>query len=206
MSSFGRPDGGGADDDAAGEALLLAELPHDAAQPGALLARVDLPRHADVVDRRHEHEEPAGERGVGRQPRALGAERLLDDLHEDFLPFAEQVSISAPVARPSGAPGAAPPLPRRLLAPGLVVRLASSGLVALVERPRGPERRPRRRGTRRARGRCRRTPTACRAAPSTPGPCRCCRRRRAGVRARRRAPRRDRPRGWRRASRGRSRR
>jgi hypothetical protein len=34
--------GRGPDDDAAGEAVLLAELAHDAPQPGPLLARVDL--------------------------------------------------------------------------------------------------------------------------------------------------------------------
>ena len=59
MSSFGRPRRRGADDHAAGEAVLLAELADDAAQAAALLARFDLPRHADVVDGRHEHEEPA---------------------------------------------------------------------------------------------------------------------------------------------------
>ena len=47
--------------------------------------RRDLARHADVIDRRHEHEEAARERDVRGEPRALGAERLLRDLHEDLL-------------------------------------------------------------------------------------------------------------------------
>ena len=91
MSSLERPLGGGADDHAAGEAVLLAELADDAAQARALFARFDLARHADVVDRRHEHQEPARHRHVRGQPRALGAERLLDDLDEDLLAFLQQV-------------------------------------------------------------------------------------------------------------------
>ena len=83
--------GGGADDDAAGEAVLLAELAHDAAEAPALFARLDLPRHADVIDRRHEDEEAARHRHVRGQARALGAERLLDDLDEDVLAFLQQV-------------------------------------------------------------------------------------------------------------------
>ena len=82
---------GGADDDAAREAVLLAELADDAPQAAALLARLDLARHADVIDRRHEHEEPAGHRHVRGQARALRAERLLDDLDEDLLAFAQEV-------------------------------------------------------------------------------------------------------------------
>ena len=83
--------GGGPDDHAAREAVLLAELADDAAQAAALFPRVDLARHADVVDRRHEDQEPAGHRHVRGQARALGAERLLDDLDEDVLPFLQQV-------------------------------------------------------------------------------------------------------------------
>ena len=61
------------------------------AQPPALVARFDLARHADVIDRRHVDQEPAGQAQVGRDARALGAERLLDDLDDDFLPFLQQV-------------------------------------------------------------------------------------------------------------------
>ena len=82
---------GGADDHAAGEAVLLAELADDAAQPAALFARFDLAGDADVVHRRHEHQEPAGERGVRRQPRALGAQRLLGHLDDDLLAFLQEL-------------------------------------------------------------------------------------------------------------------
>ena len=91
MSSFGAAAGGGADDDAAGEAVLLAELADDAAQAAALFARIDLARDADVIDRRHEDQEPARHRHVRGEARALGAERLLDDLDEDVLAFLQQV-------------------------------------------------------------------------------------------------------------------
>ena len=57
----------------------------------ALFARLDLARDADVVDRRHEDQEPARHRDVRGQAGALGAERLLDHLDEDFLPFLQQV-------------------------------------------------------------------------------------------------------------------
>ena len=62
----------------------------------ALVARLDLARHADVIDRRHEDQEAARHRDVRGEARALGAERLLDDLDEDFLPFLEQVFDVAP--------------------------------------------------------------------------------------------------------------
>ena len=83
--------GRGADDDAAAEAVLLAEFLDDAAQPVALVARLDLARDADVIDRRHEHEKAAGQRGVRRQARALGAERLLGDLDDDLLAFLQEL-------------------------------------------------------------------------------------------------------------------
>ena len=71
--------------------MLFAELANDAAQPCALFARLDFPGHADVVHRRHEDEEAPRHRNVRGQPRSLRAERLLDDLDEDFLSFLQQV-------------------------------------------------------------------------------------------------------------------
>ena len=82
---------GRADDDAAREAVRLAELPDDAAQAGTLVARLDLARHADVVHRRHEDEEPPRHRDVRGEAGALRAERFLHHLHQDFLPFLQQV-------------------------------------------------------------------------------------------------------------------
>ena len=57
----------------------------------ALFARFDFSGNADVVDRRHEDEEPAGHRDVRGEAGALGAERFLDDLDENFLAFLEEV-------------------------------------------------------------------------------------------------------------------
>jgi hypothetical protein len=71
--------------------VLLPEFANDAAEAAALLPGVDLPRHADVVDRRHEHEEPPWHRRVGGEARALGAERLLGDLNDDLLPLFQEL-------------------------------------------------------------------------------------------------------------------
>ena len=76
---------------AAGQAGLLAEPLDDVAQPAALVARLDLARHADVIDGRHVDQEPAGQAQVRRDAGALGAERLLDDLDDDFLALLQQV-------------------------------------------------------------------------------------------------------------------
>src|SRR5215813_1665973 len=79
-----------ADDDASREATLLPELTDDAPQACPLVARLDLARDADVVDRRHEDQEPAGHGDMRRQPGALRTEGLLDDLDEDLLAFLQQ--------------------------------------------------------------------------------------------------------------------
>jgi hypothetical protein len=44
-----------------------------------------------VIHRRHEHQEASRHRDVGREPRAFRAERFLDDLDEDLLPFFQQI-------------------------------------------------------------------------------------------------------------------
>ena len=88
---FGASAGRGADDDAAAEAVLFAELLDDAAQAVALVARLDLAGDADVVDGRHEDEKPARQRRMRRQTRALGAQRLLGDLDDDFLAFLQEL-------------------------------------------------------------------------------------------------------------------
>jgi hypothetical protein len=82
--------GRGPDDDATVEPGFVAELADNAAQPASLFARFDLARHADVVHGRHEDEEAARHRDVGREAGALGAERLLHDLDDDFLTLAKQ--------------------------------------------------------------------------------------------------------------------
>ena len=104
---------GGADDDAAGEPVRLAELLDDVAQPRPLLAGLDLPRHADVIDGRHEDQEAPRHRDVRGEPRPLGAERLLDDLDQDLLALLQQVLdlrlglIAIPIAvAPAAVPAA----------------------------------------------------------------------------------------------------
>ena len=121
---LGPAGGGGADDDAAGEAVRLAELADDAAQAAALLARLDLARDADVIDRRHEHQEAARHRHVRGEARALGAERLLDDLDEDLLAFLEQVfDLRLGLVGPRLALGR-----RRAVVPSRVLVVADSSL------------------------------------------------------------------------------
>src|SRR5262249_14429445 len=108
-----RPAGrGGADDDPAGEAVRLAELADDAAGPAALRPSLDLAGHADVVHGRHEHEDPSRHGHVRGEPRAFGAERLLDDLDEDLLSFLEELFdlLLRAIAR-----ALAPPLPSAAL-------------------------------------------------------------------------------------------
>src|SRR6185503_16540440 len=78
-----------------------------------------------------------GERRVARQSRALGAERLLDHLDEDVLPFAEQVLDLrlVPVLGLLAARATRVALPRRFARSlGLVVRLTLAGLVRIVHR------------------------------------------------------------------------
>ena len=88
---LGPAGGGRADDHAAREAVRLAELLDDAAQARPLFARLDLARHTDVVDRRHEDQEAPRHGDVRGETGALRAERLLHHLHQDFLPFLQQV-------------------------------------------------------------------------------------------------------------------
>ena len=61
-----------------------------AAQPGALRV-VEPARDADALAGRRVDHVAAGDRELHREPRALGLERVLDDLHDDLLPGLEQV-------------------------------------------------------------------------------------------------------------------
>ncbi len=69
-------------------------------QPIALLLVTDATRDADVLGLRHEHEISAGQRDERGDPRALGAERLLRDLHEHVL-AARQHLLDGPGRFPS---------------------------------------------------------------------------------------------------------
>ena len=76
-------------DEAAQAVFALAG--HDALQTLALFFGIDLARHANVVHRRHVHQEPARQRDVAGDARALLGDWLLGDLDQDFLPFLQQV-------------------------------------------------------------------------------------------------------------------
>ena len=112
-----------ADDDAPAESMLLAEGLDDAAQPVPLVPGLDLARYADVIDGRHEHEEPPGERGMRGEPRPFRAQRLLDDLDQDLLAFAEQIRDRRLV-----------PLATRLPAIPTLIALAALALAASFRR------------------------------------------------------------------------
>ncbi len=84
---FGAALPGGAHDEAAGERALV--LQDDVAQAQALLFRSDLARDANVVDGGHVDQVASRQGDVRSDARALGAERLLGDLDQDFLAFLE---------------------------------------------------------------------------------------------------------------------
>ena len=57
----------------------------------ALLLVLDAPRDADVIDRRHVDEEAARQRDVAGDARAFAGDGVLRHLHDDLLPFAQQI-------------------------------------------------------------------------------------------------------------------
>ena len=60
-------------------------------QPLTLFFRRNLARHTGVVDRRHVNNEPARQRDMRSDARALLPQRFLGDLHDNFLAFLQQV-------------------------------------------------------------------------------------------------------------------
>ena len=64
---------------------LRANSLHHALETIALVGRFDLARNAGVLSSRHQDQIATGQRDVRRDPRALEAARLLDDLHEDVV-------------------------------------------------------------------------------------------------------------------------
>ena len=75
-----------------------AVLLQDALQPQPFFVAGDLARHADVLERRHVDHVAAGQGDVRGDARALLAERLLGDLNDDLLAFAQQVADRAAAA------------------------------------------------------------------------------------------------------------
>ena len=83
--------GGGADDHAA---LLGGDLLDDVPQAVALVL-LEPARDAEALAVRDEDDEAAGQRDLGRQPRALRLHRVLDRLDEHLLAAADQVGDPA---------------------------------------------------------------------------------------------------------------
>jgi len=152
-------------------------LADDAAQAGALLARLDLPAHTDVVDRRHEHHETAGHRHCEVRRAPFGAERLFDDLDDNFLALLEELLdfLLRPIL-----PVALRARFRSVAATVCLLVVVAGELVELDQRVDdvGDVENPSRSRPRSMKEDC------MRAALSRPGPCRRCRRRRGAVRAR----------------------
>ena len=65
---------------------------NDPLQSLAFFFRSNLARNAGVVHRRHVDEETSGERDVTGDTRALFADRLLGNLHQDFLTFFQEIA------------------------------------------------------------------------------------------------------------------
>ena len=145
---------GRAHDEAALPVLALAD--DDALQPLALFFRRDLARNAGVVHRRHVHQEPARQRDVTGDARALFADRFLGNLDQDFLAFFEQVGdqrnggVLAAAEAASTTAAALPPRGHaddRMIGPGRCVRCVYPAVPAGPE-PRREHRRRRCRGLR----------------------------------------------------------
>src|ERR1041384_591272 len=64
----------------------------NAFQPEPFVVTRDLPRHADMVDRRHVDQETSRKSDVRSNARALLPQWLLGDLYDDFLPLLEQIA------------------------------------------------------------------------------------------------------------------
>ena len=177
----GRALGGRADDD---PALLDVEALDDLLQPRALVV-VEPARDAEALALRDEDDEAAGERDLGREPRALRLHRVLDGLDEDLLAARDQVGdlLAVALALELGdddlvdveeAVLLEPDLDERGLHPGQDVvdgaEVDVAGDRALAPAARGrPRRRGRPRGPRRA-ARRRRPRSGARASPSAAAP------------------------------------
>ena len=81
---------GGADDETSVAVVALAH--HDALQALAFFVRCDLARNSSVVHRRHVDQKAPRQRDVAGDARAFLADRLLGNLHQNFLAFFQQVA------------------------------------------------------------------------------------------------------------------
>src|SRR5579883_265641 len=65
--------------------IAAARFAHQPPKPQTVLRARNLSRYADVIDRRHVHQESPRQRHVTRDPRALFTQRFLRDLHHHVL-------------------------------------------------------------------------------------------------------------------------
>ena len=72
---------------------------HEMAQARAVFRGSNLTRDASVIEGRHVNKKAAGQSDVARDARALFAERLLRDLHDDFLALLQHVGNQLRTAR-----------------------------------------------------------------------------------------------------------
>ena len=89
--------------DVAAVGLGAAQLRDRRLQALALRLVLDPRRHADALAPRQVHEEARGQRDVGRQARSLGADRVLDHLHQDVIARVSSRRTSSTGGAPSGA-------------------------------------------------------------------------------------------------------
>src|SRR5262249_54730476 len=84
--------------------IAAASLADDAAETRTVFGAGDLAGYADVVNRGHVYQEAAGKRDVAGNARALLAERLLGDLHHNFLAglqhFADELGTARAMVMP----------------------------------------------------------------------------------------------------------
>src|SRR5216684_3639352 len=90
----------GSNDEATG--VCAARFTDQPAEARAVFGGSDFARDADVIDRRHVHQEAAGQRDVAGDARAFLAERLLGDLDDDVLAGLQHLGNELRAARRSG--------------------------------------------------------------------------------------------------------
>ena len=149
---LGNSDAGRSDDKSARRDLaVLANSLDQGPQAGPLARRFDLPRYAEMLDRRHINEKASGQRDVRCNSRALSRDRFFSDLDQDLLAFFQQVgdrglgrtfAITAAIAAvvsftavPAAVAVASVPLPGPLSGGRLSGGRLSGGRLSL---PRGP--------------------------------------------------------------------
>src|SRR5229473_3371145 len=97
---IGSASGRGSNDEATG--VCAARFTDQPAEARAVFGGSDFARDTDVIDRRHVHQEAAGQRDVAGDARTFLAERLLGDLDDDVLAGLQHLGNELRAARRSG--------------------------------------------------------------------------------------------------------